>query len=212
MAKPRLRLRELTADEAAEIEQLARRRTTSTRLVERARIIRLAHQGLGISAIAERLQVSRPTVYTWLERFNAAGVAGLADEPRAGRPPTYTPDEVGVVIATALTSPESMGLPFACWTLDRLETYLNEKRGLAIKRSRIDELLIAEGLRWRQQEKWFGKRVDPEFAAKRGRLRPSLYHSAGRQSRRESGSNGAGVGQELRGTRMGASRHIQRTR
>ncbi|MBP7694397.1 MAG: helix-turn-helix domain-containing protein [Anaerolineales bacterium] len=91
-------------------------------------------------------------MYTWLERFNAAGVAGLADEPRAGRPPTYTPDEVGVVIATALTSPESLGLPFACWTLDRLETYLNEKRGLAIKRSRIDELLIAEGLRWRQQE------------------------------------------------------------
>lgn len=174
MAKSKLHLRELTADELTEIEQLARRRATSTRLVERARIIRLAHQGLGLSAIAQRLQVCRPTVYTWLARFNASGLAGLADEPRSGRPPTYTPAEIGVVIATALTAPTKLGLPFASWTLDRLETYLNEKRHLAIKRSRIDELLLAEGLRWRQQEKWFGKRVDPEFAAKRGRSKRSI--------------------------------------
>jgi transposase len=168
MAKPRLRLRELTADEQTEIERLARSRATSNRLVEQAWIIRLAQQGQGVSAIARRLQISRPTVYGWLERFNPAGLAGLADEPRSGRPPTYTPDAVGVVIATALTAPAILGLPFASWTLDRLEAYLNEERGLHIKRSRIDELLLAEGLRWRQQEKWFGKRVDPDFAEKRG--------------------------------------------
>jgi hypothetical protein len=38
-----------------------------------------------------------------------------------------------------------------------------------MKRSRLDELLLAEGLRWRQQESWFGERVDPEFAQTRGR-------------------------------------------
>jgi len=37
-----------------------------------------------------------------------------------------------------------------------------------MKRSRIDEIPFAEGLRWRQQESWFGERVDPEFAEKRG--------------------------------------------
>lgn len=73
-----------------------------------------------------------------------------------------------MVIATALTSPTTLGLPFASWTLERLEAYLNEERGLQIKRSRIDELLLAEGLRWRQQEKWFGQREDPDFAEKRG--------------------------------------------
>ena len=36
-----------------------------------------------------------------------------------------------------------------------------------------DELLIAEGLRWRTQETWFGERVDPEFAKKRGSLKRS---------------------------------------
>ena len=43
---------------------------------------------------------------------------------------------------------------------------LNETAGLAIKRSRIDELLLAEGLRWRTQETWFGERADPECSAK----------------------------------------------
>jgi transposase len=61
----------------------------------------------------------------------------------------------------------------ACCTLDRLEKYLNEEKKIEIKRSRIDELLIAEGLRWRTQEIWFGERVDPEFAQKRGSLKPS---------------------------------------
>jgi transposase len=168
MAKPQIRLRALTPEEQSEIERLARSRAESARLVERARIIRLASQGQGVSAIARRLKVSRPTVYTWLARFNAAGRSGLQDERRSGRPPTYTPEQVGRVIGTALTKPEALGLPFASWTLDRLETYLNEQCGLAIKRSRIDELLIAEGLRWRQQEKWFGERVDPDFAEKRG--------------------------------------------
>jgi hypothetical protein len=77
------------------------------------------------------------------------------------------------VIAAALTKPESLGLPFASWTLDRLQAYLSEHKGIGIKRTRIDEILIAEGLRWRKQETWFGQKVDPEFAAKRGRSRNS---------------------------------------
>ena len=43
--------------------------------------------------------------------------------------------------------------------------------GIGMKRSRIGEILLDEGLRWRKQETWFGERVDPEFAEKRGPLR-----------------------------------------
>ena len=104
----------------------------------------------------------------WIQRFNEAGLPGLADVPRSGRPTTYTPEAVSEVIVTALTDPQTLGLPFASWTLDRLEAYLNEVKGIGIKRSRIDDLLLREGLRWRQQENWFGERVDPDFARKRG--------------------------------------------
>src|SRR5207253_6084504 len=126
------------------------------------------------------------TVRRWIYRFNEAGVEGLHDQSREGRPPTYTEEQRSEVVAASLTDPQSLGLPFGSWTLDRLQAYLNEEKGIPIKRSRIDDLLLAEGLRWRTQEGWFGERaghekvadaaasdratpVDPEFARKRGR-------------------------------------------
>ncbi len=186
-----LHVRELTVREAEVMERWARSRTEPARLVERAQIIRRAHAGQPVRMIAREMGVGAGTVRLWVKRFNAAGVDGLADEPRAGRPPTYTSEQVGEVLAAALTNPQDLGLPFGAWTLDRLAAYLNEEKGIPIKRSRIDEVLVTEGLRWRQQESWFGERagverppgedgterreppVDPAFAQKRGPSRPS---------------------------------------
>src|SRR5919107_2531644 len=39
-----------------------------------------------------------------------------------------------------------------------------------------DEILLHEGLRWRKHETWFGERVDPAFAKKRGRSKRSTPH------------------------------------
>jgi transposase len=166
---PKFSLRKLTSKERRAIQIFASSRTTEARLVERARIITLAAQGLNPSQIARELGISRPTVYTWIRRFNLQGVEGLEDQPRSGRPATYPPEQVAAVLAAAMTDPQTLGLPFGSWTLDRLQAYLNEKKKIPIKRSRIDEILLAEGLRWRKQESWFGERVDPEFAEKRGR-------------------------------------------
>ena len=168
-----LRLRELTEDEVAAVTRLAHSRAAAARAVERARIVLAAHEGDRVPAIAARLGIHEKTVRRWLRRFNAEGGAGLADAPRSGRPATYTPEEVGAVVAAALTDPQELGLPFGCWTYARLEAHLNEGAGLGIKRSRINEILLAEGLRWHQQETWFGERVDPDFARKRGRSKPS---------------------------------------
>jgi transposase len=185
-----LQVRTMTSEEHERVEQLTRSRTESARLVERARIVASSRVGMRVSAIARDLHLSEKMVRLWVKRFNASGLAGLQDAPRSGRPATYTTAEVGEILAASLTKPTALGLPFASWTLDRLEAYLNEEKNIPIKRSRIDELLIAEGLRWRTQEGWFGERaarekasattdpardqpVDPEFAQKRGRLRPS---------------------------------------
>src|SRR5437763_15652553 len=136
----------------------------------------LASQGRRVSAIATELHVNAETVRLWLKRFNAAGVEGLKDAPRSGRPATYTPEQVGEVIAAALTNPQRLSLPFGCWTLDRLEAYLNEEKGIPIKRSRIADILAIEGLRWRTQERWFTERaeLDEAFVEKRGPSSPSI--------------------------------------
>lgn len=163
-----LRMRALTDDEQATVKRLAHSRTEPARTVERARIVWLAAQGARAPTIAAVVGVCVPTVRHWMKRFDAAGVAGLADAHRAGAPRTYTPDDVSALIAAVLSRPSDLGLPFACWTLDRLVAYLSEHKGIGMKRSRVDEILVAEGIRWRTQETWFGERVDPAFAQKRG--------------------------------------------
>jgi len=168
-----LKLRELTTEERRELERLARSRTEEARLVVRAKIVLGLAAGERPYQVAAQVGVGRAAAYQWLHRFNAEGLKGLTDHPRPGRPPTYTAEQRAEVIAAALTRPEDLGLPFASWTLDRLQAYLAEQKGIGIKRTRIDEVLIAEGLRWRKQETWFGQKVDPEFAAKRGRSRRS---------------------------------------
>ena len=164
----RVYLRALTPEEEEAITAVLRSRTAPIRSVERARIIQAAAEGQSAPVIAAALGCSRPTVYAWIRRFNDHGLVGLEEQRRSGRPPTYSPEQRAEVIATALTDPQSLGLPFACWTTDRLQVYLDEQKALAMKRSRISEILVEEGLRWRKQETWFGERVDPDFAEKRG--------------------------------------------
>ena len=163
-----LGVRALTAQEEQTIGRLVRSRTAPVRVAERARIIDLATRGWRLPRIAAEVGVSERTVRRWVTRFNAQGLAGLADAPRPGRPATYPPEAVGELIAASLSDPQALGLPFGSWTLDRLAAYLHEEKGIAIKRSRIGAILQAEGLRWRTQETWFGERPDPAFAEKRG--------------------------------------------
>ncbi len=131
-------------------------------------MILLSHEGMTVSAIARQVRRAANVVRMWVKRFNASGLTGLQDMARPGRPATYTSVEVSEIVAAALTLPRDLGLPFASWTLDRLQAYLSEAKGIGMKRSRIAEILGAEGLRWRKQETWFGEQVDPGCAEKRG--------------------------------------------
>ena len=168
-----LRLRDLTNEERVAVERLAHSRTAPAREVERAQVLSRASRGESPARIAAALGLHEETVRRRLRRFNAEGLAALEDHRRSGRPATYSADAVAAVIAAALTAPRTLDRPFASWTLDRLAAYLHEHEGIAMKRSRIDEILLREGLRWRRQETWFGERVDPAFAEKRGRSRRS---------------------------------------
>jgi transposase len=147
---------------------MARSRTVGAGLVRRAQIVLHALDGLKAPEISARMDLCGATVRHWLKRFNARGLEGLKEDVRSGRPPTYAAEQRSAVINTALTPPAKLGLPFACWTLDRLVAYLSQQ-GITMRRSRISEIFIQEGLKWRHEETWFGERVDPDFARKRGR-------------------------------------------
>jgi transposase len=179
-------------------------------MVERARIVWLSAQGRSPAEIEREVGRTAETVRTWVKRFNARGLAGLRDTARAGRPARYSAEQIGRVVELALSDPDALDLPFGCWTLDRLQEYANGVLGIPMRRARIGQLLLKEGLRWRQQESWFGQRLDPEFAEKRGpwsASTPSLQPAARSSAWTSSGPNrpraSAADGRSARATRMG---------
>jgi transposase len=97
----------LSPDEVVTLDQWSRSRTLPARVVERARIVRLAAAGVPSQEIAQRLVVSRPTVQLWRERFLALRLPGLeTDAPRPGRLPRISDATVRAVIeATLHTTP-----------------------------------------------------------------------------------------------------------
>lgn len=164
----RIKLRTLTNEERIQLEKLSRSATECHRIVERAKMILLAHQGEPIVAIGEKLDRSAMSIYLRLKRFDQEGLAGLEDRPGKGRKPTYSEAERGQMIALARTDPDKLGLPFGHWTLDRLVEYLHNNDQIAVSRAQLARILQAEGLRWYQEKTYFTERPDPQFVEKRG--------------------------------------------
>jgi len=79
---------ELSDDQRAALESLARSYTLPYWQVIRAQMVLLAAQGLRNDQIAQRLNCRREVVSQWRKRFFEQGMAGLED---GGRPPTFSP-------------------------------------------------------------------------------------------------------------------------
>jgi transposase len=75
---------------------------------------------------------SSRTVRYWLQRFQTAGVEGLTDQPRAGRPPRADAAYRQALADTVATYPPELELPFDVWTSARLSAYLAETTGVRI--------------------------------------------------------------------------------
>ncbi len=73
----------------------------------RSRIVLACATGLTNKEVAAQLGISMPTVGKWRARFVDSRLDGLVDEPRSGRKPTITAEQVeDVVVATLESTPE----------------------------------------------------------------------------------------------------------
>jgi len=102
--RPRKFALELSDTERAQLAALANSRALAHGLVRRAHIILRSVAGEPNTAIARRLGVSMPLVGYWRRRYRDAGLAGLYDAPRSGRPRTHDDDQVARMLRTVLQS------------------------------------------------------------------------------------------------------------
>jgi len=93
----------LSTEEELVINRWAHGKTFPMRLVQRAKIVRMAADGCFNHDIAQQLKISRPTVQLWRERFLALRLTGLEkDAPRRGRIPRIRQQKVDAIINDTL--------------------------------------------------------------------------------------------------------------
>ena len=105
----------LSAVERGELDRLVRGHSTPQQLALRARIILLAAEGIGNRESARRLGITVQTVRCWRRRWDdepdLALADRLADAPRPGTPPTFTPEQICAIVALACEPPDASGVP-----------------------------------------------------------------------------------------------------
>lgn len=139
----------LTTDELAAVET-AMHHAPQVEVRQRATAMRMLHLGHKPEAVAELLAVAPSTVWNWHRRYRAGGLAGLANQPKSGRPAKADAAYVQAVEAALETDPRELGYAFSVWTLNKLRLHLAKTSGILLSYSRFRALLRKHNYVYRQ--------------------------------------------------------------
>jgi len=127
--------------------------TRDARLLRRGQALLWQLEGESIAAVAERLTVSRQTVYNWVARF-AAGTGPvaerLADAARSGRPATAK-GKIDSFLADLIdTDPRDFGYAATAWTAPLLQKHLAEQHQAEVSVISVRRALHRLRRRWKR--------------------------------------------------------------
>ena len=157
---------QLSREDRAALEAIARRGGGEARLHRRACLVLLAADGESVASIARRLGTSRARVHEWAGRFQTHRLDGLHDQPRAGRPPAITPLERHQVVAAACQSPGTFGLSAPQWTHETLgQAVVSAGLVRAISAASVGRILQEAEIKPHRVKQWCHS-DDPAFQEK----------------------------------------------
>ena len=124
--------------------------------------------GIGHDTTAELFNVSRRTLFNWVHRFNEAGIDGLIERPRPGRP-RKIPREQAAALCESFEHPESVGRRH--WTARKFHGYLNATIGLEVGYSTVVRWLHEQDFRLKVPRPWPDRQDEDQREAFVERLR-----------------------------------------
>jgi transposase len=138
----------------------------------RAQALGWLANGTTVEEVAERLGVSRRTVYNWVHRFEQRADLELgdrlADAPRSGRPPTA----LGIIdpwIEEVIDQdPRSFGYHCTVWTAPLLQHYFEDTHGIQVSRKSVSRAIARLDIRWKRPRHTLANRLDTWRQAKGG--------------------------------------------
>jgi transposase len=156
MARPAARI-QLSADEESTLRAWTRQGTGEQRMVERAHIILLSHEGLSVEKIAARLHTRTARVSKWRQRFVEGRLNGLGDAARPGKPATYS-EQTERRVLQLLDQPPPEG--YSQWNGRLLAEALDD-----VSADQVWRILRRRRIQLQRRRSWCLS-TDPEFGPK----------------------------------------------
>jgi transposase len=135
------------------LESLERRQADPD-MAKRARIIVLSARKHRVHEISALVGLHPINVRKWIHRFNHFGIDGLYPRRSPGRPRLFAGGQRQAIISMATSDPQSLGLAFSAWSLQRLRSQLiargvvSEISAETIRQELLRAGLTFEGRRW----------------------------------------------------------------
>jgi transposase len=120
----------------------------------RAQALLWLAEGADVADVAERLDVSRQTIYNWLSRFQGRAEldlrARLLDAPRLGRPRAAGGALDELLAAVIDDDPRPLGYHATVWTAPLLSHYLRDHHGIEVSDRTVRRAIERLGLIWKR--------------------------------------------------------------
>lgn len=153
-------IRKPTEDERAELRRMKREEVG--RVAMRAHMMLLSDRGCSASRIAELHEVTHPTVYKWMDRFDEEGPEGLFDRAREGRPRKIDEDVEEQIEELLQTDPVEEGENATRWTTPRIAKYLDEELDVDVHPETVRDALQRLEYSWTRPRRQLCKGPDYE--------------------------------------------------
>lgn len=129
---------------------------------QRAHCLLLHQEGFSIPKLQDIFQVSRKTLYNWLNAWEQKGLVGLYNQPGRGRKPTFTPEQQQQIRLWTQEHPKQ---------LKQVLQKVKESWNIDVSKQTIKRVLKTMQMSWHRFRRGVGGQPDPqEYAAKRKQL------------------------------------------
>ena len=166
-----MRVLVMTAEQRAEVET-AQRQSRNVRHWKRYQAVLLRADGMPLTVVAQTLGCSRVSVSTWTTAWREAGVAGIREGVHPGAVCRLDAAGEQRLCELLASDPQAAGYVATGWTVPLLQTEL-AKGGWQASGRTIRRTLHRLGWVWKRPRFVLG-RPDPDYQAKKGRLRSKL--------------------------------------
>ena len=136
------------------------------RVRNRAQMIHLLHLGKKVAEVAEILCTTSTTVYGWHKRWRDAGIAGLEEQNRPGRPPVGGEEYKAKLEEVIQTEPSEYGYGFSVWTIERLIRHMGKETDVYVSEGTMHNRLAELAFVYRRPKHDLGNLQDKDAKAK----------------------------------------------